>query len=200
MVTDPAKKQSYLETLRQEAGRLNHLIENVLAYSRIERGSAKTRKESLKLGALVERLRPRLEERMDGEGVSLAIDIVEGAEDRIVETDPGAVEQIVFNLVDNACKYARGGTEPCTVTLRVSARGRKVRIEVQDNGQGIARGDRRRLFRPFQKSSRDEADTKPGVGLGLSLCRRLARALGGDLRLAAARKPGACFILELPGG
>jgi len=198
MVTDEEKKVSYLKTLRSEAGRLNHLIENVLAYSRIERGGGKTRTEPMTLHALIDRLRPRLEQRVQEVGASLSLKVAAGSEDQIVQTDAAAVEQVVFNLVDNACKYGLPEEGEGEFVVRVEGGKKTVRIEVCDNGQGIARRDRARLFKPFQKSSRDEADTKPGVGLGLSLCRRLARELGGDLVHSPQKGGGACFLLKLP--
>ncbi len=76
--------------------------------------------------------------------------------------------------------------------------GGMARIEVCDDGGGIARGDAKKLFRPFHKSANDAAHSKPGVGLGLALCKRLASALGGDLTLDADRHRGACFVLTLP--
>ena len=74
--------------------------------------------------------------------------------------------------------------------------GRYVRIAVRDYGPGIQPNERRKIFEPFSKAKRDEAGTKPGVGLGLALCRRLARANGGELTVEDA-KPGARFVLRL---
>jgi len=65
-------------------------------------------------------------------------------------------------------------------------------------GLGVNGGEKRRLFRAFHKSALDAAHDKPGVGLGLALCRRLARALGGDLRLGRKSGNGACLVLQLP--
>jgi len=70
-------------------------------------------------------------------------------------------------------------------------------IGVRDHGPGIPPADARRLFRPFHKSARAAAHSAPGVGLGLALARRLARSLGGDLRLVSGAGPGACFELWL---
>ena len=66
-----------------------------------------------------------------------------------------------------------------------------------DHGPGIPAEDRRRIFRPFHKSAREAADTRPGVGLGLALSRRLAADLGGSLILADNPPPGARFLLRL---
>ena len=71
-------------------------------------------------------------------------------------------------------------------------------LRVRDHGQGISAEGARRLFRPFSKSAHEAAHTAPGVGLGLALCRRLSRSMGGDLRLDTLVKSGACFVLKLP--
>ncbi len=198
MVRDEGRKQDYLDTLRLEAGRLNHLIENVLAYSRIERGSARTQREKLSLAALVGRIQARLSDRVARDQAQIQFVGVEECEDVTLDTDVTAVEQIVFNLVDNACKYGLPKEGDRTVRLSAENGGTLARIEVCDSGGGIARGDAKKLFRPFHKSAKDAADSKPGVGLGLALCKRLARALGGDLTLNSGRGRGACFVLELP--
>ncbi len=73
-----------------------------------------------------------------------------------------------------------------------------MRLTVSDHGPGIDAREARRLFRPFHKSARDAAQSAPGVGLGLALSRRLARAIGGDLRAVRTGAGGAAFCLRLP--
>ena len=113
-------------------------------------------------------------------------------------TDPAAVEQILFNLVDNACKYASHGDDK-RIHLEISASSRHIEFRVRDHGPGISRQGQRKLFLPFSKSVHEAASTAPGVGLGLALSRRLARDLGGSLELKEAlENPGAAFVLKLP--
>ena len=165
MVKDPDKRQGYLDTMRLEAGRLNHLIENVLSYSRIERGSARTQRESLSLAALIDRFHGRLADRAEREEARVEVIGVEECGEVLLDTDVTAVEQIVFNLVDNACKYGLPDDGERVVSLRASNGGTVARIEVCDTGQGIVRGDCKKLFRPFHKSAHEAANSKPGVGL-----------------------------------
>lgn len=198
MVPDHDKRQSYLETMRSEAGRLNHLIENVLSYSRIERGSARARRERLSLADLVRRFEERLCTRTAGEQARFEVNGLEEHGEVVIDTDVTAVEQIIFNLVDNACKYGMPEEGEGIVRLSLSANRKRAGLSVCDSGKGIRRGDHQKLFRPFHKSAHDAAETKPGVGLGLALCRRLARALGGELTVDSKRDQGACFVLHLP--
>lgn len=202
MVQDEKKQKVYLHTLRKESARLTHLVENVLAYSRIERGSARARIESVKVGALVDRMCERLRSRADEAGMELHCNIEPEVAEREIKVDTTAVEQIIFNLVDNASKYATGaeGDEADeygnVIELRAVDRGKVVVLQVCDEGPGIASCERKKLFRAFHKSAQEAAYSKPGVGLGLALCRRLARALGGDLKIVDCEK-GACFELTI---
>ncbi len=192
-MVEPHKRQGYLDTLAREAERLGHLVENVLAYARLEGSSIAPRVEAVAVGELMARLRPRLEERAGAAGMTL--DVPEPPDAR-VRADVTAVEQILFNLVDNACKYAREAKEKI-IHIETAVDGAVVTLGVRDHGPGIGRRDRPRLFRPFQRSAERAAGAAPGVGLGLALCRRLARAMGGDLDVGRSGT-GAVLSLTLP--
>jgi C4-dicarboxylate-specific signal transduction histidine kinase len=73
-------------------------------------------------------------------------------------------------------------------------------LRVRDHGEGLSAEAARHLFQPFRKSAQRAAQTAPGVGLGLALCRRLSRSLGGDLRWDTSVRDGAGFVLALPVG
>ena len=196
MVTDEVKREEYLRTMLGESERLNHLVENVLAYSRIEKGNARSKQQVVSVQSLIEQLRPILQRRVDQEGAALSIEVDENAGE--IEIDVTAIEQILFNLIDNACKYGLPDDGEGHVTLRAERTKRGVEFLVSDEGRGVAAGERKRLFRAFHKSALDAAHDKPGVGLGLALCRRLARALGGDLTLDSKSDKGASFRLQVP--
>jgi len=200
MVTDPDQRRGYLETLRSEAVRLGHLVENVLAYARLERGSARGRIEILTTRDLLQRTRERLETRAAAAGLELRINDNPSLDSQ-VRTDVAIVEQILFNLVDNACKYAAPASREPRIDLTVTGAGpRHVALRIRDHGPGIPPAEARRLFQPFSRSAQDAAGGVPGVGLGLALSRRLARNLGGDLRLLPSAEAGAAFELRLQAG
>ncbi len=192
MVRDAAQRQQYLETLRHEADRLTRLVENVLCYARVEDGRFRVRRTALTLTALAERTLPELRRRVQEAGFSLRIAVDGG--DTPLATDPDAVAQVLFNLIDNACKYGASAQHP-DITLSFAGRsdGGGVEITVTDEGPGIPSQRAPRVFAPFERFD-DEA---PGIGLGLSLSRALARDLGGDLQLKPSAR-GACFALRLP--
>jgi signal transduction histidine kinase len=199
MIAEPDKQRQYLATLCSEANRLSHLVENVLAYARLERGSARCPVEAVTLRQLIERVKERLAQRADQAGMRLVIEAAgESTLETVVHADVSAVEQILFNLVDNACKYAAPIASEKIIHLEALPDGRFAQLRVRDHGQGIPSEAAKRLFRPFSKSASEAARTAPGVGLGLALCHRLSRRMGGDLRLDQLIKNGACFVLTLP--
>lgn len=198
MVPQAEQRQKYLETLRREADRLAHLVDNVLQYARLERGRPGGRREPLSVTALMERMEPCLADRATQAEMKLEVSGCEALADVSLNTDPGAVEQILFNLVDNACKYA-ACVDDKRIHLELSRSGSFLEFRVRDHGPGISSAGRRKLFRPFSKSVHEAANSAPGVGLGLALSRRLASDLGGSLELVAAdaNQPGIAFRLRL---
>ena len=186
--------QEYLETLHREANRLGHLVENVLAYARLQRGQRTQRLERVDLGALLAREERRLREHAAKAGMKIVIEL-DAAGPVVALGDSMAIEQVLFNLVDNACKYARAAPDS-RIHLIARRQTKRVELRVKDYGPGIPREQGRRLFEPFSKSSQEAASSAPGVGLGLALSRRLARAMRGDLTLEPTQN-GACFVLAL---
>jgi signal transduction histidine kinase len=196
------RRQEYLETLEQESERLNTLVENVLGYSRLEEGRSGLQKRVVPVAEVLEQARLALERRAAEASMALVLRQVDLG-NVFVETDPEAVARILFNLVDNACKYGgsqdgEGGGE---IELVAEAKAGTFRLRVRDGGSGVPRGARQAIFEPFDRGGRDSADPSPGVGLGLALARGLARDLGGDLVLEPTPEgAGASFCLRLPLG
>jgi signal transduction histidine kinase len=196
VVAEESRKQQYLDTLRREADRLAHLVDNVLQYARLERGRPGGRREALSLGELLDRMVPRFVDRAKQAEMDLEVQVAPELRDGTLTTDPQAVEQILFNLVDNSAKYAAHATER-RIVLSVERLPTLWRFSVSDYGPGVPQSVRRRLFQPFCKPVEEAARTAPGVGLGLALSRRLAADLDGRLTLCD-QPGGARFVLELP--
>jgi signal transduction histidine kinase len=224
MVPDAARRQEYFETLQREAERLTLLVENVLAYARLERGRKPQAQDRVTIVSLLNRVRSRLEQRAAQAGMECVVELNslplppgegrgegelpatkalspcplpkgEGSEQEFT-TDMAVVEQILFNLVDNAAKYARNATDR-RIHVEANRNGQYVKLIVRDHGPGIGKEAELRT-QPFGKSAEESAESAPGVGLGLALCRRLARQLGGRLDVADAAGEGATVTLLLP--
>lgn len=192
------RQQQYAQTLKVESERLSHLVENVLQFARLERSNQKSRLESVTLAGLLDRFQDRLQGRADRASMKLCIDIPGSVLKHSFQTDPVAIEQILFNLVDNACKYAKDADDK-RIELTATIAGSQMQIAVRDYGPGVSKSDQHRMFQPFRKSDQDAANTAQGVGLGLALCRRMAKSLGGRLTLGDT-ETGATLILEIPCG
>ncbi len=190
------RRQDYLRILQSEANRLTHLVDNVLSYARLEKGKRSVPRISVPVEELLAQWSPQLAERAAQAGFVLTIDMKPDAASAMVTTDPQAVGQILSNLVDNSTKYANvAGNRRIEISSELAKR--KLVIQVKDFGPGLSVAQRRQLFKPFCKTVHEAAVTAPGVGLGLSLCRRLAKEIGGRLDYQPA-SDGACFVLELP--
>ncbi len=193
-MVDEQRRGLYLETLRREADRLGHLVENVLAYARLEQGRGASSIGDVTVGDTLDRAVTRLADRARQSEMTLAVEGDEEHHAVSVRADAARVDQILLNLVDNACKYGATADDK-TVRLSITRRGGWISMVVADRGPGVPPEVRRRLFQPFSRSAEEAAGSAPGVGLGLSLSRRLARDMGGDLRLLDG--PGATFELTL---
>lgn len=196
MVEDEHRRREYLRTLKSESSRLAGIVENVLTYARMggrrpEAGSTTT------LGEVLDAITSGLERRAKQDGLGLELEADEHVRARRVPAEREAIERILTNLVDNACKYASDGSEP-RVHLRARADRRRVRVEVADHGPGISAGERGRIFSAFHRAESGRGEGRGGLGLGLALSRGLARSLGGELELVRTSGRGAVFRLTLP--
>lgn len=191
------QRQAYLETLSGEAARLGRLVENVLAFARLEGRRTPARASHVPLGQALAHALPRAQDLARQAGLDLRVEADPAAAALLVRVEPQALEQILFNVVDNACKHAAHPPEK-PLELTVQRVGKLVRLALRDHGAGVPERWRRRLFRSFSRPAEEAAGGTPGVGLGLALCRGLARQLHGDLRLEPVNGPGSCFVLELP--
>lgn len=189
----PVERQRAARAIWRESVRLEHLVENVLLSSRLEAlGRGAVARFRAPVGELLEGALERALELCERRGAELEVEVPDAVRGRVVRADPAAVDRILFNLVDNALKYGRP-----PVRIAASGDGSAVRVTVEDAGEGVDPAVLPRLFRPFVKSDREAARTAPGTGLGLSLSRDLARAMGGELSYESGGR-GARFVLELP--
>lgn len=194
-VTDEAKRRRYLDTIVREGARLTRLLNNVLDFGRLEQRRRAYRPETLALGewlgALLEMQRRRVEE------AGLRLEVRLPSDGATLTADRDASEQIVLNLLDNAIKYAASGG---VVEIEAASAGGRAAIRVLDRGPGVSAALRERVFEKFFRADDSLASGVQGCGLGLSIARRLARDMGGDLVCRARDGGGACFETTLPAG
>jgi len=196
-VADDAKRKAYHATLHAETERLCELVENVLRFARVSSAAAMpAAAETITIGDLLDEVGEPLAQRARRAEMPLEIDADDAARAAAVHAGRGDLEQILLNLIDNASKYARDSGEPIRVEAAIV--GRQVELRVRDRGPGVPADEARAIFRPFSKSRRDAPGTRPGVGLGLAISRRLARQNHALLTYRPNPPGGACFVLALP--
>jgi two-component system phosphate regulon sensor histidine kinase PhoR len=195
---DPADSRRFLEIVARQADRLEAIIEDLLALSRIEQseGAGNLPLERVHvlavLSAAVADCRPRARDR----GV-----VVDVACDGMLEADvnPALLEQAVINLVDNAVKYSDSGdTIWVSAVEEVAADGPAVRIVVRDEGCGIAAEHLPRLFERFYRVDMARSRKLGGTGLGLSIVKHIVQAHGGSVAVESTPGTGSTFTIDLP--
>jgi signal transduction histidine kinase len=193
-VAEAGKRAEYLKTIGRETQRLARLVNNVLDFSRLEQGRKKYHREPLDLTVALAELLDAQAPRIAESGLDLKRDLPMGKVS--VVTDRDSIEQIVLNLLDNACKYAGSGGE-VAVGLKAGEAG-GAELTVGDRGPGVPSEHRERIFEKFHRVDDTLTAEKGGAGLGLSIARQLARGLGGELRYSERVGGGAEFVLNLP--
>jgi signal transduction histidine kinase len=195
LVRDEKQREEYIATLNAEAERLNRLVSNVLDFSRLEKQRPKLTRSPQRVADILAKIKGTWQPRCINAGKELILDASLPA-DLVVNTDGELLQQVLGNLIDNACKYSRSADDK-RLWLRSRLVKNRVFFEVEDRGPGVPLSERRVIFRAFRRG-RDADVTAGGVGLGLALAKRWARLLRGHLSLAATpAEGGACFRMEL---
>ena len=192
MVASDVKRGEYYRHITAESERLSRLINNVLEFSRLEKG---TRDVTLVAGAVApvvhevaELLRPHIE----GEGFELRV-VVEPALPP-VRYDRDALMQVLWNLVDNAVKYARDAS-PKRIDLCCRSHDGGVAVTVRDHGAGVPARHVGRIFEPFYRGENELTRRSKGTGLGLALVRGLVERMGA--RVTGRNARGGGFEVEV---
>jgi signal transduction histidine kinase len=196
LVKDEERRAEYLQTLHCETDRLHRLVGNVLDFSRLENQRPRLEMATVPVADLLEQVRSNWHGRCQSADKELIVQNDLPADARLV-TDLNIAQQILANLIDNACKYSKDAQDK-RIWLRGRGEAGRLIVEVEDRGPGVPVRERRTIFRPFRRG-RGADVTAGGVGLGLALASQWARLLGGRLTLAPVPgASGACFLLDLP--
>ena len=186
---DQACRQELVQTISEEADRLNRIVQNVLEMTRLESESMTVHKEWQSVEEIVGVVLNRLSDKL--KGYQLAVRLQENLP--LIPFDSLLIEQVLTNLFDNAVKYTPQGTQ---LELLATIKGESLFLELADRGPGIHKGEEERIFQKFVRGY----STGGGVGLGLAICRAIVIAHGG--RIWAENRPdgGAVFRFTLPIG
>jgi signal transduction histidine kinase len=182
-----------LGTIRRECDRLQRLIDAVLDFARIERGAKEYRFEYEEIGPLVGGIAEEFRGQAEAEGFDYRVSIEPDLPELRVDAD--AVRQMLLNLLSNAVKYSDAER---AIAVHVFRQGAEVALQVEDHGIGIAAEEQERIFEDFYRVDTRLSDRRGGVGLGLTLVRRMAAAHGGRVTLESERGRGSRFTIWLP--
>ena len=181
-----------LAIMDKETRRLTNLVENILLFSRSERQTMQLECQAVELQGLLDEVVESFRPLAEAQQVSVTV-----ASDAIVlNADPGAVRQIMLNLLDNAVKYGPPG-QP--VHISAELRDGWARITVEDEGPGIPEADRSRVWERFGRLERERKASNAGTGIGLAVVRDLTLLHDGRAYVETGGKGGARFVIELPG-
>ncbi|WP_052573293.1 HAMP domain-containing sensor histidine kinase [Haloferula sp. BvORR071] len=188
---EDGKLRRRLGLIREETSRLSRIVDNVLAFARIEHGKHENRVARCDVGEVVGELREGFAPLFERKSIvcDYQVNLVSS-----VPVDRDALAQILSNLLSNVEKYAGEGSK---AVVGVSADDKLLTVEVLDNGPGIPREARQRVFLPFERAGSRVDEGASGTGLGLAISRELAQRMGGRLDLVQTEH-GAKFRLEVP--
>jgi signal transduction histidine kinase len=201
----PADRARAVETVRASGRHLLGLITDILDLSKVEAGRVEVEAIDMSVVELLSEVEGLLRPRAVEKGLSLALAVGTPFPSRIV-SDPTRLRQILLNLVGNALKFTQYGFVVVTVGARLprdgatSAMGQLI-LDVEDSGRGMAPDEAARVFTPFTQGDASITRLHGGTGLGLTISRRLAQLLGGDITLErTAPMQGALFRATIPFG
>jgi signal transduction histidine kinase len=179
--------------IRDSARQVLATIDVILDVSKLEAGAVALRKERIELAAILEHLREAAQPLCDASGNSLTVSA--GGELGVAAIDHARLHQCALHLLSNAAKFTRDGHIEVHARREADSEGERLVIEVLDTGEGVAEPDRERIFEAFVRGDGDGVRRAGGAGLGLTLVRRLARLMGGDVRCEGRGGGGALFRL-----
>jgi two-component system phosphate regulon sensor histidine kinase PhoR len=190
-LSDPENARRFVEVVARHAERLALLTDDLLDLSRIESGQWKMVLGRVELAGLARGVLDLHADRAAARSLHLVHDV---PEDLCARADPGALEQVLVNLVDNAVKYTPGGG---TVTLGARREESEVVLSVADTGAGIDRHHLPRIFERFYRVDPGRSRDQGGTGLGLAIVRNLTMAQGGEVGVESG-SGGTRFWVRFP--
>jgi len=187
------EKNEYLEIIEGESERLTRLINNVLDYSRIERGAKDYTFTDVNIKELIKKVLHSMMFQLKQHGFKTITEISE--EDLIIKADGDALHEALVNLIANSIKYSTSQKE---LKLSVKAENDQIRFSVADKGIGISEEDQKNVFDMFYRSHDKYVQSSGGAGLGLTIVNHIVEAHGGIISLQSHPNKGSTFTISIP--
>jgi signal transduction histidine kinase/ActR/RegA family two-component response regulator len=192
-----ARQREYLSIIRNSGDSLLSLLNDILDMTKIEAGKMRFDVVDVDVEELHKRITGPFAAQAEAKGLRFVTELT-GDQPAVVRGDPLRVCQVVHNLLSNAVKFTDAGEVRYTVrTARLSDQRVRFEFEVTDSGSGIAPDDLQRLFQPFTQVDASSTRRFGGTGLGLTIARRMANIMGGDIAVTSALGQGSTFVLSI---
>jgi PAS domain S-box-containing protein len=185
-----------LTRIRAAGKHLLEIISDILDISKIEAGKMGLMVELIEVDIIIEGIKPTIEPLAAQNNNRFAFEI-EGLLGTM-NSDRIKIQQILTNLLSNACKFTSGGEVTLTASRPTIDGAEWLQFQVSDTGIGIARDQLAVIFEPFRQADSSTTREYGGTGLGLTICRRFCRLLGGDVTVESAKGVGSTFTVQLP--
>ena len=188
----PEKQPYYLEIIRQEVQRLSRLVSSLLDISRMESGNRKFEKTPFDICEMARIILLSFEAKIDAK--KLDVEFETSSDRLLVYSDKDAINQVIYNLCDNAVKFARDGGK---YRISITEEQGKAVVRIYNEGVGIAAADLPHVFDRFYKSDKSRGLDKTGVGLGLYICKTIMDNLGEDISVTSHQNEFCEFTVSL---
>ncbi len=192
-VPSPERQQKYYSTILQQSERLSHLIDNILDFTKMEEGHKIFHFEKADIVPVVKDIVDLFRELTANAGFKINLIIPEHLPDIVFDRE--AIGQVIYNLIDNACKYSQ---ESKTIDVQLFLTGSNIIISVRDYGVGIRKEDQEKIFSRFYRAGEELAQSVKGSGIGLAIVKQIVEAHGGTIDVESEVGKGSLFTVRIP--
>ncbi len=195
--TNLSKAQSdYVNIIRQSGDSMMTLLNDILDFEKIERGSMEVETVNFNIHKLIQDIIILMSGHAAQKNIGLKANIEDDVP-QIVSGDPTRLRQVILNLINNGLKFTDNGEVTVNIKLINNDGNNKIRFEIKDTGIGISKEAQKKLFTPFTQAETSTSRKYGGTGLGLAISYRLIEAMGGKIKVESEEGKGSTFYFEL---
>nr|MDA3807707.1 ATP-binding protein [Thiomicrorhabdus sp.] len=198
-VKNEEESLKYLNTIHSSGKNLLELINDILDLSKVESGHLEVEKLKVDPYIIISEVIQMLKSKADEQGIGLDFK-AQGTVPDMIEVDPVRLRQIAFNLIGNSIKFTESGQVTVTCRFEEKQTESRLLIDIVDTGIGMSETAQQAIFNPFVQADNTVSRRFGGTGLGLTISRKFAQAMGGDIWVKSVLDQGSTFTVALPTG